>query len=281
MWAGADWNWHKPVRRNDEIRTEAWLKDLILHDTRFSGRAVQQIYHVDFFNQDGDKVAGADSWCFRTDRDQARETGTKYSELREKPIKQYTDDELAEIFAGYAEEEVRGAETRYFEDVAVGDKLPTLVKGPMTVTGFIAYAQGWGGLYIRANKLAWKQHHRHPGLGIKNKFGIPDCPERVHWENDFATMVGAPAAYDYGPERCSWMTHHMTNWMGDDGFLRESKSQIRRHNPEGDTLFINGEVMGKREEDGKGLIDIKHQALNQDGELSIHGTGVVELPLRG
>ena len=281
MWAGADWNWHKPVRRNDEIRTEAWLKDLILHDTRFSGRAVQQIYHVDFFNQDGDKVADADSWCFRTDRDQARETGTKYSELREKPIKQYTDDELAEIFAGYAEEEVRGAETRYFEDIAVGDKLPTLVKGPMTVTGFIAYAQGWGGLYIRANKLAWKQHHRHPGLGIKNKFGIPDCPERVHWENDFATMVGAPAAYDYGPERCSWMTHHMTNWMGDDGFLRESKSQIRRHNPEGDTLFINGEVMGKREEDGKGLIDIKHQALNQDGELSIHGTGVVELPLRG
>ena len=280
MWAGADWSWHKPVRRNDEIRTEAWLKDLILHDTRFSGRAVQQIYHVDFFNQDGDKVAGADSWCFRTDRDQARETGTKYSELREKSIKQYTDDELAEIFAGYAEEEVRGAEARYFEDVSVGDALPPMVKGPMTVTGFIAYAQGWGGLYIRANKLAWKQHHRHPGLAIKNKFGIPDCPERVHWENDFATMVGAPGAYDYGPERCSWMTHHMTNWIGDDGILRESKTQIRRHNPEGDALFIDGEVTAKREVDGVCLIDIKHQALNQDGELSIHGTGVVELPTR-
>ena len=280
MWAGANWSWHKPVRRNDEINTEAWLKDLILHDTQFSGRAVQQIYHVDFFDQDGDKLAGADSWCFRTDRAQAREAGTKYTELKEKPVKTYTDDELAEIFAGYAEEEVRGSEIRYFEDVSIGDKLPTMVKGPMTVTGFIAYAQGWGGLYIRANKLAWKQHHRHPGLAIKNKFGIPDCPERVHWENDFATMVGAPAAYDYGPERCSWMTHHMTNWMGDDSFLRESKSQIRRHNPEGDTLFINGEVIGKREVDGVALIDIKQQALNQDGELSIHGTGVVELSRR-
>ena len=280
MWAGANWSWHKPVRRNDEINTEAWLKDLILHDTQFSGRAVQQIYHVDFFNQDGDKLAGADSWCFRTDRDQAREAGTKYTELKERPVKTYTDDELAEIFAGYAEEEVRGSEIRYFEDVSVGDKLPTMVKGPMTVTGFIAYAQGWGGLYIRANKLAWKQHHRHPGLAIKNKFGIPDCPERVHWENDFATMVGAPAAYDYGPERCSWMTHHLTNWMGDDSFLRESKSQIRRHNPEGDTLFIDGEVTGKREVDGTTLIDIKQQALNQDGELSIHGTGVVELTRR-
>jgi hypothetical protein len=43
----------------------------------------------------------------------------------------------------------------------------------MTVTGFIAYAQGWGGLYIRANKLAWRQVSHHPGLGILNRFGIP------------------------------------------------------------------------------------------------------------
>ena len=72
----------KWVRRNDEITTEAWLKDLIVHDTRFSGRAVQQIYHVNFYNQYGDVVSEADSWCFRTDRDFAREEGTKYTELR-------------------------------------------------------------------------------------------------------------------------------------------------------------------------------------------------------
>ncbi len=78
MWAGADWTWHHPVWRNDEITTEAWLKDLIEHETRFAGRAIQQIYHVDFYNQRGEMVASADSWCFRTDRDQAREQGSKY-----------------------------------------------------------------------------------------------------------------------------------------------------------------------------------------------------------
>ena len=77
MWAGADWTWHKPVLRNQAITTEAWLKDLIEHDTKFAGRAIQQIYHVNFFNPDGDLVAEADSWCFRTDRDEAREKGTK------------------------------------------------------------------------------------------------------------------------------------------------------------------------------------------------------------
>ena len=278
MWAGANWNWHAPIYRNDEIRTEAHLKDLIEHETRFAGRAFQQIYHVDFYNQQGDHVADCDSWVFRTDRDEARERGTKYREVRERPIEQYTDEQLTKIFDLYAQEKVQGPETRYWDHVQVGDELPTMVKGPMTVTGFIAYAQGWGGLYIRANKLAWRQQHKHPGLGIKNRFGIPDCPERVHWEEDFALKVGAPGAYDYGPERCSWLTHHVTNWQGDRGFLRSSKCEIRRHNPEGDTIFIDGKVTKKYEEGGKKLVEIEQKAITQTDELSAFGTAVVELP---
>ena len=280
MWAGADWTWHKPVPRNQAIGTEAWLKDLIEHDTKFAGRAIQQIYHVNFFNPAGDLVAEADSWCFRTDRDQAREQGTKYSEVRARPPRVYTDEDLERVYELYAAEAIRGATPRYWQDVTVGDKLPTMAKGPMTVTGFIAYAQGWGGLYIRANKLAWRQAQHHPGLGIKNRFGIPDCPERVHWEPEFALMVGAPGAYDYGPERCSWLTHHLTNWMGDNGFLRSATCKIRRHNPEGDLLFIDGTVVRRFEEDGRHLVEIEQAAHNQDGELSVLGSGIVELPSR-
>ena len=176
---------------------------------------------------------------------------------------------------------IRGATPRHFEDVEVGDELPTLVKGPMTVTGFFAFAQGWGGLYIRANKLAWKQVREHSSLGIPNRFGIPDCPERVHWEDEFARAVGVPGAYDYGPERCSWLTHQLTNWMGDAGFLQHGHCEIRRHNPVGDTLFIRGRVIRKFEEDGRRCVEIEQRAENQDGELSVHGGGVVRLPSRG
>ena len=280
MWAGADWTWHLPLKRNDEISSEAHLRDLVEHQTRFAGRAVQQIYHVKFYNQRRELVAEADSWCFRTDRDLAREEGTKYKDVKAKPPYRYTEAELEKVYSLYAREEVRGATPRYFEDVAVREALSTMAKGPMTVTGFIAFAQGWGGLYIRANKIAWKMMHRHKGLGIPNRFGIPDCPERVHWEPEFAHMVGAPGAYDYGPERCSWLTHHMTNWMGDAGFLRRATCKIRRHNPEGDLLFINGKVTGKRSEGGRHLVDISQEAHNQDGELSVIGTGTVELPSR-
>jgi acyl dehydratase len=280
MWSGADWHWHRWVRRNEEIRTEAWLSELVEHKTSFAGRAIRQVYHVNFYGSDGDLIAEADSWCFRTDRDEARERGTKYVEVRSRPPRHYSDDELAEFYRLYEAEEVRGATPRYWEDVAVGEALPTMAKGPMTATGFIAFAQGWGGLYIRANKLAMRLIRSHPALGIKNRFGIPDCPERVHWDAELATQVGAPGAYDYGPERCSWLTHHITNWMGDTGFLVRAHCKLRRHNPEGDLLFINGKVTGKRVENGRHLVEIEQEARNQDGEISVLGNGTVALPTR-
>ena len=202
-------HWHKTVRRNDEITTEAWLKDIVEHETQFAGRAIQQIYHVDFFNQQGDLVAdGRQLVLPHRARPRAREghqvqgrEGARAAPLQ--PRRSWPTPTSSTPRRRSA-----APTPRYWQDVNEGEALPTMLKGPMTVTGFIAYAQGWGGLYIRANKLAWKLIDAHPGLGIANRFGIPDCPERVHWEEEFAHEVGAPGAYDYGPERASWLTHH-------------------------------------------------------------------------
>jgi len=237
---------------------------------------------IDLWDPDrGTPLASGDSWCFRTERDTARELGTKYDEAKRRAPRRYSEADLRAIFDLYEAEPVRGAEPRYLEDVAVGDELAPMAKGPMTVTGFIAFAQGWGGLYIRANKLAWKQLRKHPGLGIPNAAGIPDVPERVHWENDLATDVGTPGAYDYGPERCSWLIHHLTNWMGDDGFLRHHHCEIRHHNVVGDWLRITGRVVAVGTDDeGERCVTVEQEARNQNGDLSARGTGVVRLPSR-
>ncbi len=108
-----------------------------------------------------------------------------------------------------------------------------------------------------------------------------DCPERVHWDEEFALEVGAPGAYDYGPERCSWLTHQVTNWMGDEGFLSKSKSQIRRHNPDGDAIVISAVVTRKFVENGKHYVEISQKAETHRGELSASGVSIVELPSRG
>jgi hypothetical protein len=278
MFAGSDWVWYEPILVGTEVHTEVYLKDLVEHATRFAGRAIQQIYHGDFYNQHGDRLAECDSWCFRTERATAREAGEKYEKT--KPPKVYTDEEIARIQEMYAKEEVRGAAPRYWEDVREKDPLPPIVKGPMTVTGFIAYVQGWGGLYIRAHKLAFNMFGKHPGLGIPNANNIPDVPERVHWEDEMARAVGTPAAYDYGPERISWMGHLMTNWIGDHGWLHRLEAKIVRHNPVGDFLTIGGRVVRKYQQDGKFCVDCDLVATNQEGNQSCLAKATAHLPSR-
>ena len=278
MWSGANTTWHRPFKVGEAVTTEAFLKDLIPHQTRFAGRAIQQIYHVTFLVGE-EIVAEGDSWCFRTERDTARELGTKYESARREGPAVLDQEALQRVWKEYDSEQIRGAEPRFVEDVRVGDELPGMVKGPMTVTGFIAFAQGWGGLYIRANRLAYKQIKKHPGLGIANAYGIPDVPERVHWDDDLAKLVGTPRAYDYGPERTSWLLHNITDWMGDDGFIVNHEAQIRRHNVVGEIVRIRSHVSAIVEGvQGRRLVEVTQRAENQDGELSATGLALVELP---
>jgi acyl dehydratase len=276
MFAGTDWIWYMPIVMGTKINVEVYLKDLVEHETKFAGRAIQQIYHGDFFNEKGDRLAECDSWCFRTERATARERGKKYKKDSQRKV--YTDEEIARIREIYANEKVRGGSPRYWEDVNVGEELSPIGKGPMTVTGFIAFVQGWGGLYIRAHKVAFKMFDRHRGLGIPNAYNIPDVPERVHWEEELAKAVGTPGAYDYGPERVSWMGHMMTNWIGDDGFLHKLNAKIVRHNPEGDFLTIKGRVTKKYEEGNNRYVDCELIAAQQDGEDSCIATATAILP---
>lgn len=279
MFAGTDWRWYQPLRDGTRVSTKVWLKDLVEHKTRFAGRAIQQIYHVQFFDQHGTLLAEADSWCFRTERDTARSSGTKYSGV-DKDGPRYSAADLERIREAYRNEQRRGSEPRYWEDVVVGEEIPTIVKGPYTITTAVGWMQAWGSYAVHVHKVAFDYYERHPALAILNANGVPEPPVRVHWDNDFAREVGVPRAYDFGPERISWMGHLMTNWMGDDGFLRRLNCQIRHHNLVGDTTWCHGRVTGKRIVDDDAVVDCEIWAVNQDGALSVKGTAEVVLPRR-
>jgi acyl dehydratase len=273
MYAGTDFRWERPIAIGEAIRGDSVLLDLVERPSRFARRAIQQIYRTTFFNQGGAVVCVADSWCFRTERDTARERG-KY---RGVPRPRYSAAELDAIRAAYRDEQIRGATPRWWEDVVPGEALPVVVKGPLTVTSVIAFIQGWGSLYVRAHGLAFDLFERHPALGIPNAYDVPEPPERVHWDEPFAQAVGVPGAYDYGPERVAWLGHLVTNWMGDAGVLRRLNVQVQRHNLIGDTTWCRGEVTGK-EPDGSVALSVR--GVNQRGEVTAAGTATVVLPRR-
>jgi acyl dehydratase len=276
MFAGTDWNWFASIRLGDRITAEPVLKDLLDLDSTFSGRSVKQTYEVTFRNQDGAELCRADSWCIRTQRDVARERATR-EHVRPH---EWTPEEIARIADHYSNERPRGSEPRWYEDVAIGERLDTVLKGPSTVTGFVAFTQGWGSLYVKAHRPAFDMFRSHPALAIPNDQGVPEPPERVHWDSDLARAVGVPAAYDYGPERISWLGHLMTNWIGDDGFLRRLNVQVRRHNIIGDLTTCDGRVVRKWVEGDAHLVECEVWGDNQRGERTAVGAAVAELPSR-
>jgi acyl dehydratase len=275
LFAGTTWEWYEPIRVDDHIVGHSALHALEEKRSEFSGRSVKQTYRTRFIRQsDGALVAQADSWCIRTERDTARERG-KYKAIE--PTR-YTPEELAAIEEQVLAEEIRGARPRRWSDVQVGEELPPVVKGPVTVTDFIAWLMGWGGLFVRAHRIALEFRRQHPAAGIPNELGVPDVPERVHWDNDFARKIGAPAAYDYGPQRIAWLGNLMTNWIGDDGFLRRLDVQVRRFNIVGDTSWCRGRVTRRYEAEGRRLVDCDVWIENQRGEVTATGTATAELP---
>jgi hypothetical protein len=62
--------------------------------------------------------------------------------------------------------------------------------------------------------------------------------------------------------------------------LHKLYCEIRRHNPEGDTLFIHGSVTARYEYEGRKYVAVELVAENQDGALSARGTAVAQLPSR-
>ncbi|MFQ5898217.1 MAG: MaoC family dehydratase N-terminal domain-containing protein [Candidatus Methylomirabilia bacterium] len=273
MFAGADFRWRRPIHEGESVAGESVLLDLVDKASTFARRAIQQIYRTTFITATGAVVGEADSWCFRTERDTARERG-KYKAA--KPHR-YTAEEMERIRHAYAAEVIRGATPRYAEDVEVGEPLPEVVKGPLTVTSVIAFLQGWGGLYIGAHGHAFELFERHPALAIPNAFGVPEPPERVHWDEAMARAVGVPGAYDYGPERVAWLGHLVTNWMGDDGVLSRLNVRVLRHNLIGDTTWCRGRVSGK---EAGGVVHLELCAENQRHETTAAGTATVILPAR-
>ena len=64
-------------------------------------------------------------------------------------------------------------------------------------------------------------------------------------EDSRAQTIGIPGAYDYGCQRISWVDNLITNWMGDDGFIKNLNGTLKRFNIVGDTHWMKGKVTKK------------------------------------
>jgi hydroxyacyl-ACP dehydratase HTD2-like protein with hotdog domain len=138
----------------------------------------------------------------------------------------------------------------YFEEVAVGDRLPVGTETPTEMQLFFFSAATYNG-------------------------------HRIHYDHRFATeFEGHPAIVVQGPLQVALIARTLTDWAGPRGRLASLGLQNRAGAYPGEELRIQGTVVGKREEGGLALVDIELTEEKGDGVLLIPATATVSLPRR-
>jgi hypothetical protein len=216
----------------------------------------------------------------------AYERGKDMIEPRE--IYRYSDEEIAKIENDIeAEPEPRGKLLRYWDDVEVGEKLPQLVKGPLTLSDMMA----WVVAEAKSLALGALVYHdlkdKYPGRVVTNP--TTNWP---YWDADQSfedilscQEMGFKSPPSRGIQRVALAGQVLTHWMGDDAFVRSLDICVPEHWLYGDTMWLNGEVTQKRTEQVGSetyfAADVKISGVNQLGATVAEGTGTVYLPNPG
>jgi hydroxyacyl-ACP dehydratase HTD2-like protein with hotdog domain len=142
------------------------------------------------------------------------------------------------------------SEQLYYDDVNVGDVIPTLTNTADPTQLFFFSAASYNG-------------------------------HRIHYDRTWATEVeGYPDVLVHGPLQAALLARAVTDWIGGDGRLVNFAVQNRASAFPGEQLRFVGTVVGKRIEDGRGLIDLAIQGEKGVDEVLMPGTATVSLPVR-
>jgi hypothetical protein len=199
-------------------------------------------------------------------------------------IHRYTEEELAKIYKLIDDEEIRGGNPRYFEDVNTGDELKSVVKGPLSLSDMIAWAIGTGWHRIElAHGLKLSHLRANPGLSyLDPDTGAPEPIANSHFLASAAKiLMGSSLPLDLGFQRISWLSHIVTNWMSDQGFLKRLEARLKSFVKFGDTNWCKGKVSRKWVDGEDHFVECEIWSENQYGEVTTEGKAMVVLPSRG
>lgn len=138
----------------------------------------------------------------------------------------------------------------YFEEVNVGDEIPTMVKEPTRAQLFMYSA------------ITWNVH-------------------RIHYDRDFAALEEHPDVLVHGPLQGAFLGQYMTDWVGPQGTLKKIAWSNRGRAFPDEPFIMKGRVKDRRNEEGQNLVDCEIWCENQDGERVAVGGATVALPSRG
>ena len=275
LYAGADWEYYRPVLMSDRITATARLVDVVKKRGEFCGPMALQTGEVVYVNQEGEDVARATSYVMRTPRDAAR-ARSKYLNVSRY---RYSPEELEAIDQAYEAEEIKGDDPRYWEDVEEGEELPSVVKGPLSSDDMLSFVDLVRGTLSFSYFLDhWRRHPED--VYWDPETGMPDSWDASMIKDSVAQVFGFPFAHDSGIQRVCWLENMVTNWISNLGFLESLKVRLVRPNYFYDTTWCKGRVSEKSAQEGKPRVELEVWCENQRGEITARGSATVALVSR-
>lgn len=280
IWRGCDLEWERPVMVGDALSSTTQLLDVRLVDSSFSASAAIQDYATEVTTAEGERVGAYRTSWHRFSREDAK----KQNRDGATEPTFWSDEQLAAIAQEYREQNTqrRAAAPRFWEDVAVGEQLPYLIKGPTTLTSKIAFeAINFPGGWVLGHELALELFEEHPNLPIRNEENALEPPVAIHWTNERCQRyLGMPKAYEAGYERLHWLGQLLMNWSGDAAMMRKLSVQYRNFHWQGDVIRLHATVTETRVDDGQHLVDLSIETKTHRDETTTIGSATVQLPSR-
>jgi len=282
--SASDWEFLRPVYVNDRITPKCRFVGFDVKSSKFAGKTVFEYQKFEYWNQRDELVSQGYNLLVRYERQTAKQQSAegrgKYDHIQ--VPHPWAPEEQERVDQDCLAEEVRGPETRYWEDVQEGDELTPVVKGIFGLTDMIAYCVGAAPVQLAAHGVQLRNYKKHPAWGFRDPgLGSWEPVYGVHYLVSAAKGVGAIYAYDVGVQRHCWVVNLLTNWMGDEGWLKSCSAQYRQFVYLSDAVWFRGKVTKKYvDENGEYCVDIETHGINQRGDDTIPGHATVILPSR-
>lgn len=143
------------------------------------------------------------------------------------------------------------AQSVYFEDVSVGDKLPAWSR--------------------KTDFMSWNRY-----AAVNDEFIY------IHMDDEAGRKAqNDKGAFGMGNLRYAYIVNALAAWIGDEAEIREIGCQFRAINQKNDVLTVVGTVKDKVVQDGEHRVILDIDVVNQNGEPTCPGHAVVVVPSRG
>ena len=191
----------------------------------------------------------------------------------------YTQEEWDYINGIIHGEQIRGKETRYWEDVQLGEKLTPVTLGPTTIWDMVAFCAARHEVPYNPSRCF---REIPEGVNVGERTNNTYMPLCWHFDREMSALLGDVRPFNFGGSGANQMLRIVTNWCGDEGQVRVNNWRHVTRTYHGDCTIGSGQVIRKYKRGDEYCVDIFTNLMNVcRGHLSEVAVITVALPTRG